>query len=510
MYMARGRDIALLSYAMTGEGNKLKKRLMGITEYVKPQRWVLVNCTALMMVGVIAFGMVGCNTNTNPTITEDSQMGQQADQQTGQQTGNPPVVQPQSFDGLTLTMNTSLSWMGLDEFAQKYMEANPSVTIEVNIIDDFMQAFEMLPAQLMAGTAADLMDSSGIDYRNPSTQALLADWFPVMRADPTFNENDFFMNAFEAMSSGGRLFNMPTSFRFDMIAANTTVPGVSEALGRHSTVTIADLQAIHRSIATESDFFIHDSHDAFLAVVYQLDSFMDFENRTANFNSQEFIDFITEASAITAPDAMFGGIMSSNLYSPEHMAENAQRFLFQHFNPDVYQFLLPLEEELAFNGMVPLANERGELLISAFPSYVLNGRAVPEVQALAWDFIRFMQTPIQNEPIAGTSWLRGGTIIPVYRPMLRHSLEHALPGWFDWTEEEFGWRSTLTPEQSVEHIYNLLSERAQMPLTDQMPISMSIMWILSEVMQQHHEGLLTSAQAAADLQNRITLALLEL
>jgi len=510
MYMTRRRNVTTLSYALTGEGKKLKERLMGITEYVKPQRWVLVSCTALMMVGVIAFGMVGCNTNTNIIRIEGTQTGQQNDQQTGQQAENSLIVQPQSFEGLTLNIDTSLSWMGFDEFAQKYMEANPGVSIKINIIDGFMQAYEMLPTQLMAGTAADLIDSSWVDHRNPSIQAMLADWFPVMRADPTFNENDFFMNAFEAMSIDGRLYNMPTSFMFDMIAANTTVPGVIEALGQHVTVTVADLQTIHQSIATESDFFIHDSHDAFLAVLYQLDSFIDFENRTANFNSQEFIDFITVASAITAPDAMFGGIMSSNLYSPERMAETAQRFLFQHFGPDVYQFLLPLEEELTFSGMVPLANERGELLISVFPAYALNGRAAPAVQALAWDFIRFMQNPAQHEPEPGTTWLRGGTLIPVYRPMLRHSLEHSLPSWFDWVEEDFGWRSTLTPEQSAEHIYNLLSEMAQMPLTDQVPVNMEIVWIIGGIMQQHHEGLLTSEQAAADLQNSITLALLEL
>ena len=192
------------------------------------------------------------------------------------------------------------------------------------------------------------------------------------------------------------------------------------------------------------------------------------------------------------------------------MAENSHRYLFQQFDPFVYQFLMSFEEALTFSGHVPIINTRGELMISGLSSYVFNGQSAPEVQALAWDFIRFLQNPAHYEPNPETEWFPFISMVPLYRPLMRSGLEQNLPGWAEYFEEEFGWRLAITPEDTVEYVYNLITEIGQMPMADSQYTNNAVSAIIWEVIEQFHDGLMTAEQAAADLQNRVTLALMEL
>jgi len=419
------------------------------------------------------------------------------------------VVNISEVEDVTLTIANPNNWMGLEHFAQIYMDENPGVDIIINDWDgDFMRYLEQKPLTLMAGTADDLMASFGFDYHSPSTQALLADWLPVMRADPDFNESNFFVNVFEAMTTNGRLYNLPIAFNPTRVAYNTTIPGMSEEIFGRSNITMSEMHAIHRSLAPEN-ILMDSSYDVQFALGFQIHSFVDFENRTSSFNTPEFINFITESREITCPDKNIGWMFASTYYNPEIMEENSHKYLFQKlFTGDPYQFLIPFEEEMKFSGNIPMVNEQGEVLIQAFPSYVLNGHTSPEARAIAWDFLRFLLDPaVYQTDLELTPWV---SMIPVYRPLLMLNLEREVPGWLEHFSENYGWRSVFSEEETIEHIYNQLSELGRVSLADRIFLPTSISEIIGEVMTQFHEGLVTAEQAAEDLQNRVTLALMEL
>ena len=416
------------------------------------------------------------------------------------------------LEDITLTISSPSEWLGLEHFARMYMDKNPGVTIELNTWDgDFMRYHEQKSLTLMAGTADDLMDSSGFDIRDPSTQALLADWFPVMRADPNFNDDNFFVNVFEAMAENGRLYNLPTAFYPTRIAYNTTIPGLSAEMDGRRTLTLTEMHAIHRAFAPEN-IFIHDSYDLLSAIGWNIHKFVDFENRTASFNSPAFIDFITEVKALTHPDQNLGWLISRTYYDPELMAENSHKYLFQQqFTGDPFQFLIPFEEKMTFHGSIPKANERGEVLIQGFPSYVLNGRTSPEVRAVAWDFMSFILNPAQyKEPDFDAGFFAWVSMVPVSRPLLRFGLERQLPGWIRHLNESYGWRPVFDEDETLEYVYNLLSELGNMPLAHRVYTTDVVSGIIHEVLRQFHEGLITAEQAAEDLQNGVTLALMEI
>jgi len=471
---------------MQKERFKMKKRIIAI----------LALATALAACG----GATDTDALQDVTTQEVQEQAQQ----------NLEALEPVDTYGTTLTVSNSAAWMGFDHFARMYMDQNPGVTIIVDDFGgDFMAYFEQIPLRLMAGTADDLIDAGGLDLRDPSTQMLLADWFPVMRADPTFNEDDFFMSVFDAFARDGRLFNLPTAFSPTRIAVNTTVPGLYDAIAGRQTITLSDMHELHQQFGEGR--FIHDSYDAPNALQWNIHNFMNFDARTANFNTPEFIAFITEAQAMTHPEKAFGYTHSSNVYDPERMTLNSHRYLFQQqFNAEVYQFLMPFEEQLTFSGRMYQANERGQILINSFPSYAINGRATPEVQALAWSFIRFTMDYNNHIPDFDAGFFPWVNQISVYRPLLRFALEGAIPGWMEHFEEEFGWRPVLSPEDAVEHVYQIKSELANMPLADGLYYNNAVNSIIWEVMQQFHDGLVTAEQAAADLQNRVGLALLEI
>jgi len=420
------------------------------------------------------------------------------------------AVNISELEDVTLTISSPNNWMGLEHFARMYMDDNPGVKIIINDWDgDFMRYFEQKPLTLMAGTADDLISAQGFDYRAPSTQALLADWFPIMRADPEFNNNNFFMNVFDAMASNGRLYSLPIAFNATGLAYNTTIPGVSEEMSGRSNITMSEVHAIHRAFAPD-DIFIDSSYDVLLATGFQIHSFIDFENRTASFNTPAFINFITESRKLTHPDKQVGWTFASTYYSPEVMAENSHKYLFQQlFTGDPFQFLIPFEEKMTFNGNIPIANKRGEVLVNAFPSYVLNGRTSPEVQAVAWDFIRFLLDPAIYQMDEEAGFFPWVSMIPVYRPLLRFNLERQIPGWMDHFNENYGWRLVFDQEETIEYVYNRINELGRIDIADRVYVPNSISEILQEVIIQFHDGLVTAEQAAEDLQNRITLALME-
>jgi len=458
--------------------------------------WMVV--TILLITVVLSSVMTSRNEggSRNPAVALWEQItGQDESQQVG------------NFDFTGQTLSISVSWSTvIEEFAALYMEANPGVTIEINNFDaDWGRYMEEIPIQLMAGTADDLIDTMGIDLLDPSTTALLADWFPILRADPDFTEDNFFMNVFDAVSTGDRLFVYPMAFDFITVSANHSVPGLVDALQALDAVSPAALQELYWDFPAPRLLYLHDNHDAMTATTWSIDQFLDFDHRISDFNTPEFVDFITEAHIMTAPGKMFGAISRWTWHSPEPLAEQSQRYYFRQSVPQSYQFMLPFEEDLAFIGQVPFTNNQGQLVITPLSPYALNGRSEPIVQALAWDFLRFMQDPVHFE---GDQFMY--TMTPVYRPLLHALIAWELPDRISHFEEVYGWRLIGDRTQAVEGVIAAFEGIFQMPMANGVFANREIMGMVNGVMNQFNNGLLSAEQVAAELQERVSLALLEL
>jgi len=300
---------------------------------------------------------------------------------------------------------------------------------------------------------------------------------------------------------------LPTSFSYDRVAANITIPGLMTTFNRQNTISTMDMQTIYQSIITDTTdmpMFLHENHDVAFALRLILSNFIDLENLTAHFDTQEFIEFITEAQVLTYPNKAFGLMHGTVIYDQTYMTDRSQRYFFLTYVNSTHQFLLNFEEESLFSGYLPLTDEHGQLLVN-FWAYALNENTDPKVQSLAWDFIRFIQTPSFYEQI---HWIL--TPMPVYRPLAHLFLELDMRGWINSFEEELGWRITGTPEEAVANAIAQTDRIAQMPMIEVNFAGQKIREILLDVLEQFNNGHLTAEQTAAELQDHVEPALLEL
>jgi len=479
----------------------LKERLKNIAGHVTTKRRVVAICTVLLITGTLAFSLANISQGAPAE-------GMLADSNIQAAAPNPAAAEKKDFAGQTLTISYIWDYKDMPRLAKMYMAANPGVTIETNSFhDDYNLYEEQVTARLMAGTADDLLDNWRIHYRDSETNSKLADWFPIMRADPNFNENDYYMNVFKAASVDSRLFAYPMAFCYDMVAANNEIPGLAEMLSQHGTVSIEDLMGMYQSIPTEGTYFLHNNFDEMLAAYWDMDSFLNYEDKTVNFDSPMFVEYLKEYKAVSDPARDFWMYDSPPMYEPAILDEDSQKYLFCDFMPTTYQFLIPFEGQLPFSGHVPLTNDKGQLLIKVndYDSYVLNGHTAPQTQELAWDFIKFMQDPANCDINSSCPAI----MAPVYKPLLRYQLESVIPTCLSYCKYTFGWQSTLGRDQAVDSVFETLDQIYQMPMSN-MYIYLStdaISQIIQDDIGKFHNGQMTAEQTAADLQNRVSLAL---
>lgn len=403
----------------------------------------------------------------------------------------------------TLTVSQCWDFYYLEEAAEKFKELHPEVTVKVTkYANDYEAYMEQINSALMAGTADDLLDGFGLGYQNETAVKQLADFYPVMRKDPEFNDEDYYMNVFEALSYKGGLYTFPLCFSYELMGVNNRV---SDALVRkymeYASVSAFDLLEIYKGAPGGQDMYMHDSFDMLTALGQVMGSFIDTENKTCDFNNPRFINLITDAKAATEPDKMMGYTYMSNVYDPQKEAEQSAKYLFQNAGPSLYQYLLPFESELCFSNVVPVTNDQGEMLMSPLKNFCINGRS--ENKELAWEFIKFMMMPESNTNANGSAYIPD---IPVYRPLFRFKIEKELPGWIGTFERDYGWIVTRDKDEVLEEVTAHLDTLNQWPMAVHTFLFYEIM---AESIEQFNKGDITAEQCAAELQDKVSKALTE-
>jgi ABC-type glycerol-3-phosphate transport system substrate-binding protein len=189
----------------------------------------------------------------------------------------------------------------------------------------------------------------------------------------------------------------------------------------------------------------------------------------------------------------------------------SERYLFNIVSPGLnfIQYYTDFETGPLFFEHIPLVNERGELLTYSWGSYALNANATPVEQALAWEFIKF----INDADNSGAMSFNG--LQQTNRNTFRKGVEAAMTrtSVFDGAIRylhQFGWQTRLSEAEAVQNTTTLLESFGDMPMTKSRNIPHSIWAALFDALQLFHEGVVSAEQTAADLQNKIELMLMEM
>jgi len=401
-------------------------------------------------------------------------------------------------------------------FAPRFQEDNPHVIITTRgFHGDISLYIEQLPLALAAGTGPDLFLADYLDYQDPDINYLLADWFPTMEADFDFIESDWFMNIFHAIAFEGGLYRFPTHFSFGMVSANAMAPDVVRDLSQTAGVTPTDLLEfarrfgyhlyVHQRFAVayfyslrDGDFTISSSY----SIISEMQSFIDMDTRTADFNNHDFIDFITSAKELSNPRHSVWSKEQAHIVTSQQEMDHSQQYLFFHYLPTIPQYFLSIDN-LLFQGRAPLVNYRGELVITFRQNWGISAATSPQQRQAALDFMRLMQDPELTDLI---SHMRPH--ISTYRPLMRVDFARRVPDEAAFTENN--WFFSGTREDLIWGGIVELERIADMPAATAARFPQNINGILWEVLEQFQNEYITAWDAAETLQNRITHALREM
>ena len=418
------------------------------------------------------------------------------------------------FYGETLTVAV-FGCALVSSLADAYMRANRGVTIEVvhmvNLTDARRPGFnyshalsiarERMRMQLLARDAPLLIHSNLVNWQ---CSDFFADWLPLIESHPGFSKDEWFLSVFYAMADeNGVLLAFPPSISFYYVSANTKVPGLADLFASMDSITMRELVAIYYAFGglntglymIPSDFVVWD------ALWFQPE-FVDFPRSHVDFLNINFVALLEAVGRSTKPIPQSTRIDSSR---EDARFSLAKLFMFSIDSPTHLGRYGEFYGGAAFANALPLVNEDRDLLVHPISQekWSLNVTATYKQQALALDFLRFMQDNTISEVQNINSRLRFLWQVYINKARFEHHATEII-------QLDLG-RGDLQKACEVSTVLVLERIAGEMERTmARLPhVPDSFRSFFAETIEHHRLGLITAQEAAARLQNRAVLQIME-
>ena len=414
----------------------------------------------------------------------------------------------------TLTISQLSTQQHLNVAISRFTALHPDVEIVLNTFENDFQRFNMqVPTQLMAGAADDIIEVGALPLFDLADRGKAVDLLPLMQNDPDFNEDDFFMNVLNAFKYRGGLYAFPMTFSYEVTGINTfSLYGVNsgnseeiiERFSRMGTISFRQMLDLYLGIEDRAGLFLKPKVNALSYIRRNLNDFIDFENNTANFLNDEFIRTLNDWKEVTDPQLIAGGrlpVMSGFTGVCRcHETEFASRYLFADYGMALsYDVFFPHAEQELFTHFIPVATDDGEILVGSGRIFFINS-ASGNVE-LAWEFLKFLAT----DPDVYFGWPLG---IPTNREVFRNTIAHPINNAVGvWAQQ--GRYVDGEIEEITKSIFERVSAFNEMPMRHSTDFWGDHSVMLEEIITSFYRGVLTAEQAAEQLQNRISLFLME-
>ena len=402
------------------------------------------------------------------------------------------------------------------EAVKRFEALHPEVEVVLhdynNYDDDFNEDQEryrdQVTAQVLAGVADDLLDGDIRGDLKLRESGYMTDIYTLMQSDPEFNEDDYFMNVFEAVSYQGKLTLFPTTFFYQMYGVNNCVSNDFAARFLQYD-TISDRQLLELSkefTADSSSLYAHAGLDAYMFLLQNIQDYIDYENKTCDFNNPAFIQLLLDLKEATDPKKIVNNSIGMVAYFDRDglftnvLEEEALQYLFKWAESGRmnYAVLFPFEEPQAFVDFKPVSNEAGDLLIGVSGSYSISEAS--QHKELAWEFLKFLTSPESGEGFVSFAF-------PIHRTTFKNRITS------DLIEEVEYWREYKAIEGDNETVVArqlAIYERIlDMPMEESRKLAIGFASQMRETMKSYYQDTLTAEQVAAELQNKISLYLNE-
>ncbi|MBD5530345.1 MAG: extracellular solute-binding protein [Lachnospiraceae bacterium] len=180
----------------------------------------------------------------------------------------------------------------LSQWVNSYNENHSDVKIEiVNYLDNYpdpYEALDQIKIEISAGKGPDMINFGSLYSPLDVSCGMMADLYPFMRNDKSFDRQDFYMNIMEAFEVGGNLYVLVPSYRIDSYTtANSELAGLER-------MDIKQLVDAYNMLDDDSILFPGETKKTVFGMLCygSLENYIDWGEGTCGFNSDSFKELL--------------------------------------------------------------------------------------------------------------------------------------------------------------------------------------------------------------------------
>ena len=255
--------------------------------------------------------------------------------------------------------------------------------------------------EMESGEGFDVVDVSGLNYHDLFARELFDDLYAYMDRDAGFLREDYFENIFGTLESFGALYAFPPAVRMDFVSLNKSITGALDIdTALYSVITPMQILEIYGQ-ALDAGFGAQypDEEDGerFLLSCYGTDkaalweelySYLDVENRVAEFDSPEFAAYLEASQRVRRDNSKAFWHMTSPSFPGANALRDSNTLMYKFFSV-IFRVPEMLAESDYSTSAIPLGlGKRGAARMftaSRLLSIAENG----ENKAVAWEFIKY-------------------------------------------------------------------------------------------------------------------------
>jgi ABC-type glycerol-3-phosphate transport system substrate-binding protein len=290
-------------------------------------------------------------------------------------------------------------WM-IAAFNEQYPNVRVSVKTQMENNTMLSEYSAKLSVDLMSGSAGDIIEVGEMPYIQYTKNNLLEDLYPYMESDPEFHPEDYYTNFLEAMEYKDKLYVMPMSFFYKCVRFNKTLLEENHIEAPEGdSVNYKEISDIYHKIAPNNNkLVISRFWGQYILEDIENIRYLDEEQSRADFNSQEFMDFLNEMKSIRWPSEEELRLSQFNFAGEDYWDRTDENDLclivasFYHMERNAKLFY---EHPSNLTIPIPLSASNGDKEFTC-PDKDLAISSSSKNKNLAWKFIRFC---IEEKPL---------------------------------------------------------------------------------------------------------------
>ena len=168
---------------------------------------------------------------------------------------------------------------------------------EYNTDDDYTAGQTKLNTEILSGKVPDILCTDNLPVSQYAGKGVLMDLWPLIDGDGELSRDDLMTHFFDVLSVDDKLYQVTSSFNIQTAVGNANIVGDRTSWTLDDLLDALDSLEDGTTIFGEGDI---KSNILSSCVSRNIDSFVDWENASCNFDSQEFIDLLSFANTFPA------------------------------------------------------------------------------------------------------------------------------------------------------------------------------------------------------------------